>query len=228
MARSRSATAWATAGPTTPANHRRHGVNMQLVTDPDGRLLWISPALPGRTYDLTAARPHRIIWLCERQGVPLLADRAYMGAGPWVTTPSDARRAVASRPPGKPSTARCPRHGHQSSVASHDEVVADLPPVPIQPESNDVNRGRRPHPGAATLKEPSGSDPYRGGLPPGPACPVAAAGRGGYQMVRNGAGGERDRSRVRNWTLAGPLRSGGRRGGGRGGGRRVRVGRERW
>jgi hypothetical protein len=65
--------------------HRRHGVNVQVVTDPAGQLLWISPTLPGRAHDLTAARTHRIIW--ERQGVPVLADRAYMGAGPWVTTP---------------------------------------------------------------------------------------------------------------------------------------------
>ncbi|MFD4377566.1 transposase family protein, partial [Streptomyces sp. NPDC058486] len=28
-----------------------------------------------------------IIRICERQGVPVLADRAYIGAGPWVTTP---------------------------------------------------------------------------------------------------------------------------------------------
>ncbi|MFJ3840602.1 transposase family protein [Streptomyces sp. NPDC090054] len=40
-----------------------------------------------------AARTHRIIRICERQGVPVLADRAYQGAGPWVTT---GRR----RPPG--------------------------------------------------------------------------------------------------------------------------------
>ncbi|MDQ0765606.1 hypothetical protein QF027_008241 [Streptomyces canus] len=76
------------------AKHRRHGVNVQLVTDPCGRLLWISPALPGRAHDLTAARTHRIIRICERQGVPVLADRAYMGAGPWVTTP-------IRRPPGR-------------------------------------------------------------------------------------------------------------------------------
>ncbi|GAB1333455.1 hypothetical protein ACE1SV_00450 [Streptomyces sp. E-15] len=61
--------------------HRRHGVNVQLVTDPDGRLLWISPALPGRTHDLTAARTHRIIPVCERQGVPVLADLAYQPDG---------------------------------------------------------------------------------------------------------------------------------------------------
>ncbi|MGW8763753.1 transposase family protein [Streptomyces sp. NPDC055815] len=36
--------------------------------------------------DLTAARTHRIIRICERQGVPILADLAYQGGGPWLTT----------------------------------------------------------------------------------------------------------------------------------------------
>jgi hypothetical protein len=40
-----------------------------------------------RTHDLTAARTHKIIRICERQGVPVLADMAYIGAGEWVTTP---------------------------------------------------------------------------------------------------------------------------------------------
>ncbi|MFK4119967.1 transposase family protein [Streptomyces longwoodensis] len=75
------------------AKHRRHDMNVQVLTDPAGELLWISPALPGRTHDLTAARTHRIIRTCERQGVPALADRAYTGAGPWVTT-------GLKRPPG--------------------------------------------------------------------------------------------------------------------------------
>ena len=59
------------------AKHRRHGVNVQVVTDAVGRLLWLSPALPGRAHDLTAARTHRIIRICERQGVPVLADLAF-------------------------------------------------------------------------------------------------------------------------------------------------------
>lgn len=50
--------------------HRRHGVNVQVVTDPVRRLLWISPALSGRAQDLTAARTHRIIQIWERQGIP--------------------------------------------------------------------------------------------------------------------------------------------------------------
>lgn len=51
-------------------------------------------ALP---HDLTAARTHRIIRICECQGVPALAHRAYVGAGPWVTTP-------LRRPPGRSLT----------------------------------------------------------------------------------------------------------------------------
>ncbi|MGI5412693.1 transposase family protein [Streptomyces chartreusis] len=77
--------------------HRRHRVNVQVVTDPAERLLWISPTMPGRAHNLTAAHAHRIIRICERQGVPSLADRAYMGAGPWATAP-------LRRPPGRDLT----------------------------------------------------------------------------------------------------------------------------
>ncbi|MFF3093146.1 transposase family protein [Streptomyces cyaneofuscatus] len=93
--------------------HRRHGVNVQVVTDPSGRLLWLSPALPGRTHDLTAARNHRIIRICERQGVPIVADLAYQGAGPWLTTGIKRRPLQELTPTEKthnraPAAARAP------------------------------------------------------------------------------------------------------------------------
>ncbi len=37
--------------------HRRHGVNVQVVTDSTGQILCISPALPGRCHDLTRPAP---------------------------------------------------------------------------------------------------------------------------------------------------------------------------
>ncbi|WP_448333732.1 transposase family protein [Streptomyces sp. DSM 41534] len=80
--------------------HRHHAVNVQVVTNPVGRPPWTSPTMPGRAHDLTAARAHRIIRIiriCERQGVPILADRAHMGSGPWVTTP-------LRHPPGRDLT----------------------------------------------------------------------------------------------------------------------------
>ncbi|MET7609405.1 transposase family protein [Streptomyces avermitilis] len=68
------------------SKRKRHGVNVQVVTDPAGEILSLSPALPGRTHDLTAARTHKILRICARQGVPIHADMAYIGAGDWVTT----------------------------------------------------------------------------------------------------------------------------------------------
>ena len=59
---------------------------MQVVTDPHGQVLWLSPALPGRCHDLTADRARRIIRIGERQEVPIPADRAYIGADARVTT----------------------------------------------------------------------------------------------------------------------------------------------
>ncbi|MFJ9461018.1 transposase family protein [Kitasatospora sp. NPDC101447] len=78
--------------------HRRHGVNHQVITGPDGRLVWVSRALPGRTHDLTAARTHRIVTTCVRLRIPALADLAYTGAGGTFAVP-------ARRKPGKELTA---------------------------------------------------------------------------------------------------------------------------
>ncbi|MET8249366.1 transposase family protein [Streptomyces sp. NPDC005202] len=68
--------------------HRRHGVNLQVITDPRGEIMWISRALPGRAHDLTAARTHRIVQTCVRLGVPALADLAYTGAGGTFAVPT--------------------------------------------------------------------------------------------------------------------------------------------
>ncbi|MER5891359.1 transposase family protein, partial [Streptomyces sp. NPDC001941] len=71
--------------------HRRHGVNLQVVTDPAGRIVWISRVLPGRTHDLTAARRHHIINTCVRLGIPVLADLGYLGAGGNFAVPHRRR-----------------------------------------------------------------------------------------------------------------------------------------
>jgi hypothetical protein len=42
------------------------------------------------------ARTHKIIRICERQGVPILADLAYQGAGPWLTTGTSSPNRMTS------------------------------------------------------------------------------------------------------------------------------------
>lgn len=41
--------------------HKAHGLNVQVVADPIGRLVGISPPLPGARHDMGAAREHGII-----------------------------------------------------------------------------------------------------------------------------------------------------------------------
>jgi hypothetical protein len=67
--------------------HRRHGVNTQIIADPAGRLAFVSPALPGSTHDLTAARHHGIVDALSDANVMTFADKAYQGAGGSVRTP---------------------------------------------------------------------------------------------------------------------------------------------
>jgi hypothetical protein len=42
---------------------------VQVLADTRGRLLWASPALPGSTHDLTAARRHGVIPALTKFGV---------------------------------------------------------------------------------------------------------------------------------------------------------------
>lgn len=52
----RTTTASATAGPTARPSTVGTARTVQALTDRTGELLWISPALPGRTHGPTAAR----------------------------------------------------------------------------------------------------------------------------------------------------------------------------
>jgi hypothetical protein len=50
-------------------------------------LKWVSPALPGSTHDLMAAREHGIIDALTDRNVMTFADKGYQGAGGTVRTP---------------------------------------------------------------------------------------------------------------------------------------------
>jgi hypothetical protein len=72
--------------PYYSGKHKRHGVNVQVIADAVGRLVWASPALPGATHDLTAARAHGVIEALTS------ADKGYQGARGSVRTPFKRRR----------------------------------------------------------------------------------------------------------------------------------------
>lgn len=72
--------------------HKRHGVNVQVVADPAGRLVWASPALPGARHDMGAAREHGLIDGLNAAGVRAIADTAYQGGGDAIRVPQRRRR----------------------------------------------------------------------------------------------------------------------------------------
>jgi hypothetical protein len=74
------------------AKHKCHGVNVQVIADPAGRLVWASPALPGSRHDIAAAREHGIIDALHAAGISTVADTGYQGAGPAVRVPQRRRR----------------------------------------------------------------------------------------------------------------------------------------
>jgi hypothetical protein len=78
--------------PYYSGKHRRHGVNVQVIADAAGRLIWASPALPGSTHDLTAARTHGITCALTSADVMTFADKGYQGAGGSVRTPFKRHR----------------------------------------------------------------------------------------------------------------------------------------
>jgi hypothetical protein len=78
--------------PYYSGKHKAHGVNVQVIADPAGRLVWISPTLPGARHDMGAAREHGIIEALTQAEVTAIADTAYQGGGPMVRVPQRRRR----------------------------------------------------------------------------------------------------------------------------------------
>ncbi|GAB2467737.1 hypothetical protein GCM10027187_39890 [Streptosporangium sandarakinum] len=72
--------------PYYSGKHHRHGVNVQFLADPVGRLVWASPALPGAVHDLNAARRTGLIDALTDAGIRVFADRGYQGAGGVIRT----------------------------------------------------------------------------------------------------------------------------------------------
>ena len=63
--------------PYFSGKHKQHGVNVQVLADPVGRLIWASAALPGARHDMGAAREHGLIDALAASAVHVVADNGY-------------------------------------------------------------------------------------------------------------------------------------------------------
>jgi transposase len=86
--------------PYYSGKHKAHGVNVQVIADPAGRLIWASPALPGARHDMGAAREHGMLDALRAAGVRVIADNGYRGAGfevPQRRRPADTETGQRRR-----------------------------------------------------------------------------------------------------------------------------------
>jgi DDE superfamily endonuclease/Helix-turn-helix of DDE superfamily endonuclease len=90
--------------PFYSGKHRRHGMNLQVISTPDGDIVWVSGPLPGATHDLSAARIWGILRELATAGLIVLADKGYHGAGQPLLTPYKGR--------GKPESQKDANRAH--------------------------------------------------------------------------------------------------------------------
>jgi hypothetical protein len=83
--------------PFYSGKHRMRGVNIQVITTPDGTIVWTSGALPGSVHDLKAARIWGLLRALEKSGLLVLADKGHIGAGQHVITPYRGRNKPESQ-----------------------------------------------------------------------------------------------------------------------------------
>lgn len=102
--------------PFYSGKHRRHGMNLQVIAAPDGRLLWVSGPLRGSVHDLKAARIWGVIRALAATGILVLADKAYQGAGDHVLTPYKGRDKPESQKDANRAHARLRGPGERANA----------------------------------------------------------------------------------------------------------------
>lgn len=83
--------------PFYSGKHKHHGMNIQVLSTPDGTPVWTSGSLPGSVHDIKAARIWGILRRLKASGLVTLADKGYVGAGEHVRVPYKGRNKPASQ-----------------------------------------------------------------------------------------------------------------------------------
>ena len=102
--------------PFYSGKHREHGMNLQVISGPDGQIVWVSGPLPGAVHDLTAARIWGIIGELAASGLVVLADKGYTGAGDHVRVPYKGKNKPASQKDANRAHARLRGPGERANA----------------------------------------------------------------------------------------------------------------
>jgi hypothetical protein len=98
--------------PFYSGKHKKHGMNLQVIADPGGDILWVSGALPGSVHDKKAEWIWGVLAELEAAGLVTLAGKGYQGA----THAKIPYRARTSPNPRKKPTGRTRNCAHPASA----------------------------------------------------------------------------------------------------------------
>jgi hypothetical protein len=110
--------------PYYSGKRKRHGVSVQVLADPAGRLGWASPALPGAVHDLTSARARGLVDALSTAKVMTFADKGCQGVGGTIWTPF-------KRQPQRPRLSK--RQSPSTANTRRSAPLADVPEPPSRP-----------------------------------------------------------------------------------------------
>lgn len=100
--------------PFYSGKHKKHGMNVQVIADPQGRLMWASPALAGAAHDVRAAREHGIIEALAEAGIAA-GQTGATGVLAARSVSLTAADGTSSPPASRPSTGPTQISVHWSS-----------------------------------------------------------------------------------------------------------------
>jgi hypothetical protein len=106
--------------PFYSGKHRKHAMDLQIISSPQSEIVWVSGPLPGAVRDLTAARSWGTI--CELAGAGLTCwpTRATPGLAATPTPPAGGRN--------KPAAQKAANSGHVKLRAAGERANAQLIP----------------------------------------------------------------------------------------------------
>jgi hypothetical protein len=140
--------------PYYSGNHKCHGMNVQVIADPAGRLIWASPALPGARHDMGAVREHGTLDALHAAEVRVITDNGYRGAEPAFEIPQQRRRL-------DPDTGRYrPLSDNQRDVNATSTPRTPASPAPVNAQTPSSRPGRSSaRSAAAPTAQPTRSRP---------------------------------------------------------------------
>ncbi|GIH77113.1 hypothetical protein Plo01_35420 [Planobispora longispora] len=142
--------------PYHSGKHHRHGVNVQVLADPAGRLVWASPALSGATHDLTAARTVALVDALTEISIKTFADKGYQGAGaPFAPLQAASAPSTPVTQPEVGQPGPCPHPRHRRTSRRHAPDVGGPGPSTVLSPPRDQDRPGDPRPSDCPRRPPA-------------------------------------------------------------------------